>query len=56
MRADEILGQVLLSWHNVAFFQALMGEIRAAIAEGRLEALRRSVAARQAAGGSENGA
>jgi queuine tRNA-ribosyltransferase len=49
VRADEILGQVLLSWHNVAFFQALMAELRSAIAEGRFEAFRASFAARQAA-------
>ena len=41
MKSDEILGQVLLSWHNVAFFEALMARLRAAIAEGRLEAFRR---------------
>jgi queuine tRNA-ribosyltransferase len=49
VRADEILGRVLLSWHNVAFFQALMAELRAAIAEGRFEAFRAGFAARQAA-------
>jgi queuine tRNA-ribosyltransferase len=42
VKADEILGQVLLSWHNVAFFEALMGQMRAAIREGRLEAFRRT--------------
>jgi len=47
VKAGEILGQVLLSWHNVAFFQALMGEMRAAIAEGRMEQFRRDFAARQ---------
>ena len=47
VKADEILGQVLLSWHNLALFQALMGEIRAAIAEGRMEAYRRAFLARQ---------
>ena len=45
-KAGEILGQVLLSWHNVAMFQALMGELREAIAEGRLEAFRRDFADR----------
>ena len=38
-RAGEYLGPMLLSWHNTAFFQALMAEIRAAIAEGRFSAL-----------------
>jgi queuine tRNA-ribosyltransferase len=49
VKADELLARVLLSWHNLAFFQALMAELRAAIAEGRLEAFRRSLAGRQAA-------
>jgi queuine tRNA-ribosyltransferase len=47
VKADEILGQVLLSWHNIAFFQTLMAALRTAIAEGRLEAFRRDFAARQ---------
>ena len=42
VKAGEILGQVLLSWHNVAFFEALMAALRAAIAEGRLAAFRRA--------------
>jgi queuine tRNA-ribosyltransferase len=46
VRAEEILGQVLLSWHNIAFFQALMAALRAAIAEGRLETFRRDFRAR----------
>jgi queuine tRNA-ribosyltransferase len=50
VKAGEILGQVLLSWHNLAFFQALMAEMRAAIAAGRMETFRRSFAARQARG------
>jgi len=54
VKADEILGQVLLSWHNVAFFQALMAEMRAAIAAGRLEAFRREFRARTPS--SDNGA
>ncbi len=47
VKSQEILGQVLLSWHNLAFFQALMAELRAAIAEGRLDAFRRDFKARQ---------
>jgi queuine tRNA-ribosyltransferase len=50
VKADEILGQVLLSWHNLAFFQALMSGLRAAIAEGRLDAFRRDFAARHGSG------
>ena len=49
VRSDEILGRVLLSWHNLAFFQALMAEIRSAIAAARLSELRREVARRAAA-------
>jgi queuine tRNA-ribosyltransferase len=37
VKANEILGAVLLSWHNLAFFQALMAKLRAAIADGQLE-------------------
>ena len=40
VKSGEILGQVLLSWHNVAFYQALMAAMRAAIGEGRFEAFR----------------
>jgi queuine tRNA-ribosyltransferase len=47
VKSEEILGQVLLSWHNIAFFQTLMGAMRAAIAEGRFEVFRRDFAARQ---------
>ncbi|HEY2706496.1 MAG TPA: tRNA guanosine(34) transglycosylase Tgt [Caulobacteraceae bacterium] len=41
VKSGEILCQVLLSWHNVAFFEALMARLRTAIVEGRLEAFRR---------------
>ncbi len=53
VKADEILGQVLLSWHNVAFFQALMAALREAIAAGRAEAFRAQFAARCAAAASD---
>ncbi len=48
VKSQEILGQVLLSWHNLAFFQSLMAAMRAAIAAGRFEAFRRDFHARQA--------
>ncbi len=35
-KAGELLGQVLLSWHNVAYYQFLMARLRDAIAQGRL--------------------
>lgn len=49
-KAEEILGQVLLSWHNIAFFQALTAAMRDAIAQGRFEQFRREFAARQKGG------
>jgi len=42
IKCDEILGQVLLSWHNIAVFQALMARLRAEIAAGTLDAFRRA--------------
>jgi queuine tRNA-ribosyltransferase len=48
-KSGEILGQVLLSWHNLAYFQSLMADLRAAIGEGRLDAFRRDFHAAQAA-------
>ena len=42
VKCDEILAQVLLSWHNIAFFQTLMSEMRAAIADGRFDAYRKA--------------
>ncbi|GAB4529833.1 MAG: tRNA guanosine(34) transglycosylase Tgt [Parvularculaceae bacterium] len=33
-RCGEYLGPMLLSWHNIAFYQQLMAEMRMAIAEG----------------------
>jgi queuine tRNA-ribosyltransferase len=50
VRADEILGKVLLSWHNIGFFQTLMGQMRMAISEGRLDAFRADFRARQRVG------
>ena len=35
VRADEMLGQILLTWNNVAYYQRLMAGARAAIREGR---------------------
>ena len=36
VRAGEILGAMLMTEHNLWFYQALMADLRAAIAEGRL--------------------
>jgi queuine tRNA-ribosyltransferase len=40
VKSGEILGQVLLSWHNLAYYQNLMQRLREAIAAGQLEAFR----------------
>lgn len=39
-KAGEILGQVLLSWHNLAYYQSLMARLRAAISAGQLQDFR----------------
>lgn len=44
--ADEMLGPTLVSLHNVAFYNRLMGEMREAIAGGRFGALRDAYLAR----------
>jgi queuine tRNA-ribosyltransferase len=40
VRADEILGKILLTWHNLAFYQALMAAMRDAIAAGKMGTFR----------------
>ena len=49
-RADEMLGPMLLTWHNLTWYQTLMREMRAAIEAKRFEAYRASFAADQARG------
>jgi queuine tRNA-ribosyltransferase len=39
-KAGEILGQTLLSWHNIAFYQDLMAHLRNAITQGRFQEVR----------------
>jgi queuine tRNA-ribosyltransferase len=50
VRSNEILGSVLMTWHNLTYFQDLMAGMRAAIAEGRLAAFAADFHAGQAAG------
>jgi queuine tRNA-ribosyltransferase len=38
VRSNEILGAMLLTWHNLHFYQHLMAEIRGAIEQGNLSA------------------
>ena len=40
MRSGELLGMMLLSWANIAYYQELMQGIRAAILENRFEEFR----------------
>jgi queuine tRNA-ribosyltransferase len=49
-RAEEILGRMLLTWHNLHYYQQLMAALRAAIAERRLAAWTAAFEAEQAAG------
>ncbi len=48
IRSGEYLGSMVLSWHNIAFFQALMERMRGAIADGTFKALRAELSARWA--------
>ncbi|MBY0509449.1 MAG: tRNA guanosine(34) transglycosylase Tgt [Rhodospirillaceae bacterium] len=50
IRSDEILGPMLLTWHNVAFYQKVMQDIRAAIAAKSLNTFAAAFAADQAKG------
>ena len=49
IKAGEILGAMLLTWHNLHYYQALMAETRTAIEAGRLAELAARVAAAPAA-------
>jgi queuine tRNA-ribosyltransferase len=53
IRAGEILGAMLMTEHNLYFYQALMADLRAAIAEARLTAF--ADAFRDRYGARENG-
>jgi queuine tRNA-ribosyltransferase len=46
-RAEEMLGQILLTWHNLYYYQELMAGLRKAIEAERLEAFAATVAAAQ---------
>jgi queuine tRNA-ribosyltransferase len=43
VRCDEMLGSMLLTWVNLAYYQSLMAGIRAAIDEGRFESFKAEV-------------
>lgn len=50
VRAGEYLGSMLLSWHNIAYYEDLMARMRAAIVEGRFDAFRAEFNGRWAEG------
>jgi queuine tRNA-ribosyltransferase len=49
-RAEEVLGLMLLTWHNLHYYQDLMRGLRGAIAEGRLTQFAADFTAEQALG------
>ncbi len=49
-RCEEMLGPMLLTWHNLTYYQSLMAGLRAAILEGRAEAYAAEARARWAEG------
>ena len=46
-KAGEIIASMLLTWHNLHYYQELMADLREAISEGRLEAFSEAFAARR---------
>jgi queuine tRNA-ribosyltransferase len=49
-KAREIIASMLLTWHNLHYYQELMAGLRGSIAEGRLDAFAAGFTAEQAAG------
>ena len=49
-RSREILGAMLLTWHNLYYYQDLMARMRRAIGEGQFQAFAAEFAAEQAKG------
>jgi queuine tRNA-ribosyltransferase len=54
-RAEEVLGLMLLTWHNLQYYQDLMRGLRGAIAAGEAAAFAERFAAQQALGDIEAG-
>jgi queuine tRNA-ribosyltransferase len=44
VKANEIVASMLLTWHNLTYYQDLMQSLRAAIAQGRLAAVAAEIA------------
>ena len=49
-RSKEIIASILLTWHNLQYYQDLMSEMRAAIAAGRFDAWEAEFHAQRALG------
>jgi queuine tRNA-ribosyltransferase len=54
VRSGEILGMMLLTWNNLAYYQELMAGLRKAITDNRLDAYIDEVKAGWASGGSDD--
>ena len=52
-KAEEMLGPMLLTWHNIRYYQSLMARLRAAILAGRFEAEAAAIEAGWAEGEAE---
>ncbi len=50
VKAEEMLGPMLLTWHNLTYYQDLMADLREAIAAGRFEAYASAFHVQQAQG------
>ena len=50
IKAKEILAAMLLTWHNLTYYQALMQQMRTAILAGRMEDMAAAFAEEQATG------
>ncbi len=53
IKAEEMLGPMLLTWHNIRYYQTLMARLRRAILEGRFEAEAAAIEAGWAEGEAE---
>jgi queuine tRNA-ribosyltransferase len=49
-RSGEMISAMLLTWHNLAYYQTLMAEMRAAISAGKFDAFEADFHARRAEG------
>jgi queuine tRNA-ribosyltransferase len=53
IKAEEMLGPMLLTWHNIRYYQSVMERLRRAIVEGRFEAEAATIEAGWAEGEAE---